>query len=161
LLRRSSSQPGPLGAKHPCLSRMTGARPLFGLAPGGVCHASAVASAPVRSYRTLSPLPVHPTLERNGKPSAVCFLWHFPLMRARKHAPGGRYPPPLFRGARTFLVHKDTRLPSPLMSRVDIGRSYRTATCLTGESVEGSFAGAESHINSARTACAPLKVAVF
>src|SRR5690606_16444704 len=35
-----------------------GARPLFGLAPGGVCHASAVAGAPVRSYRTLSPLPV-------------------------------------------------------------------------------------------------------
>src|SRR3546814_27139 len=35
-----------------------GARPLFGLAPGGVCHASPVASTPVRSCRTLSPLPV-------------------------------------------------------------------------------------------------------
>ncbi len=33
-------------------------RPLFGLAPGGVCHAAPVASGPVRSYRTLSPLPV-------------------------------------------------------------------------------------------------------
>ncbi len=32
--------------------------PLFGLAPGGVCHATPVTSGPVRSYRTLSPLPV-------------------------------------------------------------------------------------------------------
>ncbi len=31
--------------------------PLFGLAPGGVCLAIAVASNAVRSYRTLSPLP--------------------------------------------------------------------------------------------------------
>jgi hypothetical protein len=30
---------------------------LFGLAPGGVCHAITVTSAAVRSYRTLSPLP--------------------------------------------------------------------------------------------------------
>ena len=47
--------------------------PLFGLAPGGVCHAAAVAADAVRSYRTLSPLPagLRPRL-------AVCFLWHFP-----------------------------------------------------------------------------------
>ena len=32
-------------------------RPLFGLAPGGVYLASDVATAAVRSYRTLSPLP--------------------------------------------------------------------------------------------------------
>ena len=31
--------------------------PLFGLAPGGACHASRVAARAVRSYRTLSPLP--------------------------------------------------------------------------------------------------------
>ncbi len=31
--------------------------PLFGFAPGGVCLASPVARAAVRSYRTLSPLP--------------------------------------------------------------------------------------------------------
>jgi hypothetical protein len=30
---------------------------LFGLAPGGVCHASLVTKAAVRSYRTVSPLP--------------------------------------------------------------------------------------------------------
>jgi len=33
---------------------------LFGLAPGGVCLASAVANAAVRSYRTFSPLPCKP-----------------------------------------------------------------------------------------------------
>jgi len=42
-----------------------GAPPLFGLAPDGVCHAGPVASAPVRSCRTLSPLPV-PCRERRG-----------------------------------------------------------------------------------------------
>jgi len=30
---------------------------LFGLAPGGVCRAAAVAGSAVRSYRTVSPLP--------------------------------------------------------------------------------------------------------
>ena len=30
---------------------------LFSLAPSGVCHASRVTTAPVRSYRTISPLP--------------------------------------------------------------------------------------------------------
>lgn len=44
--------------------------PLFGFAPGGVCHAIAVTSNAVRSYRTVSTLP-----HRN---TAVCFLWHFP-----------------------------------------------------------------------------------
>ena len=33
---------------------------LFGLAPGGVFHAGIVANAAVRSYRTVSPLPVPP-----------------------------------------------------------------------------------------------------
>jgi len=31
--------------------------PLFGLAPGGVCHALSVTGEAVRSYRTVSPLP--------------------------------------------------------------------------------------------------------
>jgi hypothetical protein len=108
LLRRSSSQPGPLGAKLPYPPLLMGARPLFGLAPGGVCHAVAVASPPVRSYRTLSPLPVRPF----GQPSAVCSLWHFPLPPLRRA--GGRYPPPLFRGARTFLAHKHAAASGPL-----------------------------------------------
>ena len=45
---------------------------LFGFAPGGVYHASAVTFGAVRSYRTLSPLPIGRSRQ------AVCFLWHFP-----------------------------------------------------------------------------------
>ena len=68
--------------------------PLFGLAPGGVFHAGDVAAAAVRSCRTLSTLP--------AQRQAVSFLWHFPSILLR--APAGRYPAPLFRGARTFLA---------------------------------------------------------
>jgi len=55
----SSNQPGRSRGETPlpCAFR-PGAPPLFGLAPDGVCHAVAVAGSPVRSYRTLSPLPV-------------------------------------------------------------------------------------------------------
>ena len=103
----SSSQPGPLGAKRSCL-REGGARPLFGLAPGGVCHAGSVTSAPVRLYRTLSPLPVRFCLHRRY---TLCGT--FPEL-GPKALPGGRYPPPLFRGARTFLASRwNTRLPQP------------------------------------------------
>jgi hypothetical protein len=69
--------------------------PLLGLAPGGVYHATSVTSRPVRSYRTLSPLPV-PAVAR--WPSAVCFLWHFPAPRGVRALPGT-----LPCGARTFL----------------------------------------------------------
>ena len=57
----SSDQPG-------VIVRAT--RPLSGLASGGVCRALAVTSEAVRSYRTISPLPV--------LRQAVCFLLHFP-----------------------------------------------------------------------------------
>lgn len=50
--------------------------PLLGLAPGGVYHASPVASAAVGSYPTLSPLPSGRSLR------AVSFLWHFPSAHA-------------------------------------------------------------------------------
>ncbi len=71
--------------------------PLFGLAPGGVYPATGVATGAVRSYRTLSPLPVphHPGV---AGPSAVCSLWHFPSARAAQALPGT-----LPCGARTFL----------------------------------------------------------
>ena len=60
-------------------------RPLFGLAPGGVCRATSVAGRPVRSYRTVSPLPVPP---RGGhRRSALCCTFH------RLAAPGS-YPAP-------------------------------------------------------------------
>src|SRR5689334_3067711 len=43
---------------------------LFGLAPGGACHAAGVAVSAVRSYRTLSPLP----RERGGLLSVALSL---------------------------------------------------------------------------------------
>jgi len=73
---RSSNQPGQLARNPPVLMD---ALPLFGLAPGGVCHADAVARIAVRSYRTLSPLPwgLHPfggllsvALSLEGRPKA-------------------------------------------------------------------------------------------
>ena len=67
---------------------------LFGLAPGGVCRAAAVAGSAVRSYRTVSPLP-RPT--RNApRRSALCGT-------VPGVAPAGRYPAPSLHGARTFL----------------------------------------------------------
>src|SRR5258708_36808323 len=39
---------------------------LFGLAPGGVCRAAAVAGSAVRSYRTVSPLPRQYATRRGG-----------------------------------------------------------------------------------------------
>ena len=56
--------------KHRC--RLPGVPPLFGLAPGGVCHAASVAGRAVGSYPTVSPLP-----GQQAGP-AVCSLWHFP-----------------------------------------------------------------------------------
>ena len=68
---------------------------LFGLAPSGVYPATPVARRAVRSYRTFSPLP-DPLPEQ--RPSAVCFLRHFPWARAPQALPGT-----LPYGARTFL----------------------------------------------------------
>ena len=86
----SRDLPGWLGRKHPWARRP--APSLFGLAPGGVCPAAAVAGSAVRSCRTISPL-------RRGKPrSRYNFCGTFPGV-----APAGRYPAPCFHGARTFL----------------------------------------------------------
>ena len=52
---------------------------LFGLAPDGVCPASTVTGAAVRSYRTVSPLP-----GRSKPQRAVSSLWHFPWGRPRR-----------------------------------------------------------------------------
>jgi len=54
---------------------------LFGLAPGGVCHAACVAAGAVRSYRTVSPLPPGHSPQRRGMRAAVCSLWHFPWVQ--------------------------------------------------------------------------------
>jgi hypothetical protein len=92
-------------------------RPILGLAPGGVCHATPVTSGPVRSYRTLSPLPVSP-----GGPSAVCSLRHFPSPRDARGLPGT-----LPCGARTFLRRSlrlagDPHSPTPPLTRRFRGR---------------------------------------
>jgi len=60
---------------------------LFGLAPGGVCHAAGVTVDAVRSYRTISPLP-RPT----QRAAAVCFLWHCPWVRTRRMLSGTACP---------------------------------------------------------------------
>lgn len=58
LLPGALKQPTRTSRRETRLPVCTSTRPLFGLAPGGVCHADIVANAPVRSCRTLSPLPV-------------------------------------------------------------------------------------------------------
>ena len=53
---------------------------LFGFAPGGACRAARVTASAVRSYRTLSPLPI--------RGWAVYFLWRFPWGRPRRTLSG-------------------------------------------------------------------------
>ena len=67
---------------------------LCGFAPGGVYHADAITGRAVRSCRTFSPWPR--LRERMARWFVFCGT--FPRV-----APAGRYPAPLFHGARTFL----------------------------------------------------------
>ncbi|ANY20918.1 hypothetical protein A6F68_02420 [Tsuneonella dongtanensis] len=100
LPRGSSSQPGSLGTKRPCFR----ARPLFGLAPGGVCRASPVTRTPVRSYRTLSALP----LERGGLLSVALSL-RLPAAGVTRH-------PCFVEPGLSSSTLRRTRLPGPLAS---------------------------------------------
>jgi hypothetical protein len=78
---------------------------LFGLAPGGVCRAARVATRAVRSYRTISPLPLPLARHLGG-----IFLLHFPWAHAPQVLPGT-----LPDGARTFLhvlMHTATAWPT-------------------------------------------------
>ena len=95
-------------AGKPCTRRC--ATSLFGLAPGGACHAVPVARSAVGSYPTLSPLP-------RPKPGRFAFCGAIPRV-----TPGGRYPPPFRRGARTFLDAKAPRPPDRLTR--DLMRSH-------------------------------------
>ena len=70
---------------------------LFGLAPGGVYPAVRVTTNAVRSYRTISPLPLN---KCSPAEQAVYFLWHCPSTRAVQTLSGT-----LPYGARTFLRH--------------------------------------------------------
>ena len=77
--RRREGPPGISGIGPRCLPL------LLGLAPGGVCHATAVAGGAVRPYRTVSPLP---PVRHAGAGLAVYFLWHCPWGRPRRVLPG-------------------------------------------------------------------------
>ncbi len=84
----------------------SGAGSLFGLAPGGACHAVPVTRHAVRSYRTLSPFP-----SCEGGLLSVALSLGSP--------PAGVYPPPCRRGARTFLEPCGPRPPSRLIHPTD------------------------------------------
>ena len=96
--------------KHACAG-CPALPPLFGLAPGGVCRAAAVAGRAVRSYRTLSPLPRPAEARRR----AVCSLWHFPWGRPRRALPGTvfpwspDFPPPRLRARRAAIRPSGSR----------------------------------------------------
>ena len=93
---------------------------LFGLSPGGVCPASSVTGAAVRSYRTVSPLPTRAARRTLLSTAAVCFLWHFPW-------PRGRLPlaTTSTRGARTFLSRSLCASDHPDLSRRAHRRRWR------------------------------------
>jgi hypothetical protein len=78
----------PLG---PSSAKIWGLPSLLGLAPGGVCPATAVAGGAVRSYRTISPLPPAACLAA-GVGLGGMFLWHFPWGRPRRALPGTVFP---------------------------------------------------------------------
>ena len=91
----SSSQPGPLGTKRPCRCPEGRGReaPIWPCSGWGLpCE---------RCCQRPGALLPHPfTLTSRTRRSALCGT--FPMV-----AHGGRYPPPLFRGARTFLVSRE------------------------------------------------------
>src|SRR4051812_45528024 len=104
--------------------RRAGSTVLLGLAPGGVCRARRVTVAPVRSYRTLSPLPVRDS--RVAAPSAVCSLWHFPA-----GFPGGALLTALALWCPDFpRRHQPPRLPSSHLNGIrspepELGHEHR------------------------------------
>ena len=75
----------------------THAASLFGIAPGGACHAGPVTRPAVRSYRTVSPLPA-------SKRRRFLLCGAIPQVTL-----AGRYPAPLLHGVRTFLSDEPQR----------------------------------------------------
>jgi hypothetical protein len=92
----SRNQPGRLVRKS---TGVAPAPPLFGFAPGGVCHAVPVAGSAVGSYPTFSPL-------LRAHPQRFDLCGTFPGV-----APAGRYPAPYLHGARTFLPRMTRKRP--------------------------------------------------
>jgi len=100
---RSSDQPGSLGAKHPCLpcgQRETPMRSCSGWGlPCGRCCQNPGALLPHPFTLACARLPAWGRQAIGGLLSVALSL--APACTGT----GGRYPPPLFRGARTFLEH--------------------------------------------------------
>ena len=91
------------------------ARPLFGLAPCGVCHAPSITGRAVRSYRTFSPLP-RPKPRRY----VLCGTGRRLALTPASRTLSGT----LLCGVRTFLPHQKTgagdrpiRLPTSALYR--------------------------------------------
>ena len=76
---------------------------LFGLAPGGVCHAADVTAGAVRSYRTISPLPRRTQKCRGGMFSVALSLSSHPpdVIRHRLSVEPGLSSPATFRFRRS------------------------------------------------------------
>ena len=92
-------------ANHLGLSRATVSRALNGYPEVNEETKRRVAEAAVGSYPTLSPLP-----PANGRRFAFCGA-------IPRVAPGGSYPPPFHRGARTFLDGREVRRDRPAVWR--------------------------------------------
>jgi hypothetical protein len=85
-------------------------RPLFGIAPGGACHASPVASPAVGSYSTVSP---SPWMRQGRTPStkAVSSLWRFPSGCPGRALPGtlSSWSPDFPRGSPPAVIQPSAR----------------------------------------------------
>ena len=124
------------GSKHPALPRRTvqARRPYLALLQVGFAMRALLPAAPVRSCRTLSPLPVRPNSRRSARHRRYTLCGTFPRLHP-KTSPGGRYPPPLFHGARTFLAITPVSRGDPAAARppgraaYSMGAGFRKASC--------------------------------
>lgn len=118
----SCNQPGRRAGEALSRAFARSAPSLFGFAPGGACRAVRVAASAVRSYRTLSPLPL-------AWRSALCGA--FPGV-----APAGRYPAPSLHGARTFLSRARRERPPGRLTAAMWGSAAPCVKLKTGEPAE-------------------------
>ena len=116
---------------------------LLGLAPGGVCHATAVTGGAVRSYRTLSPLPPGPVIDRNcgfGGLLSVALSLGSPPPGVTRHRtsvePGLSSPRPKAESGHPAVWHKKIWVLATRMSRFVFLGSGLTAAPRPGTTTE-------------------------
>ena len=105
----SCSRPGRRGPKtRPLIEEKPS---LFGLAPGGVCPASSVTGAAVRSYRTVSPLPLKTEIQKGGLFSVALSLKSPSpdVIRRRVFVEPGLSSIPKYRGHPTLWFREEDR----------------------------------------------------